>query len=244
MYKFLIQTENGIPLFDFCFEVIQKIKFLNWFYNDKIYEYKNIDYTSSEDLSMYTNYIPIGSLQFTLNYYKEVYGISNIKPIYIPNVLNSYDFLGRHIWDANMKKYLNYNNEEEVFYKDIYSFKGDTGIYKFKDVEEKEGCIISTKIDILSEWRAFVCNGKLIDVKNYMGDFKKTPNYEKIEEMIKSYKNAPSSYTIDVAVTSTKTLLLEIHQFFSCGLYGFNDKNLLKMFILTHNDILKLKKIV
>lgn len=42
--------------------------------------------------------------------------------------------------------------------------------------------------------------------------------------MIEEYKEAPIAYTLDVAITDKgDTVVLEVHDFFSCGLYGFND---------------------
>lgn len=40
----------------------------------------------------------------------------------------------------------------------------------------------------------------------------------------------PKSYTIDIAVTPKGTVLLELHNFVSCGTYGFYDKELLYMY--------------
>jgi hypothetical protein len=51
-----------------------------------------------------------------------------------------------------------------------------------------------------------------------------------IKEMIADYKSAPVAYTLDVAVCDSHTfaddigtVVIEVHDFFSCGLYGFND---------------------
>lgn len=96
-------------------------------------------------------------------------------------------------------------------------------------------------VDIKSEWRAFVYKGELLDVRNYSGDFRIFPDISIIEEMIKDYKNSPKAYTLDVAVDDKEnTVLIEIHQFFSCGLYGFADYRVLpKMFIDTHKEIIR-----
>jgi hypothetical protein len=43
--------------------------------------------------------------------------------------------------------------------------------------------------------------------------------------MIATLRNPPIAYTLDVGIkTETKeTVIIEMHDFFSCGLYGFND---------------------
>ena len=36
------------------------------------------------------------------------------------------------------------------------------------------------------------------------------------------YSNSPHAYTLDVGVTENgETVVIEVHDFFSCGLYGF-----------------------
>ena len=40
----------------------------------------------------------------------------------------------------------------------------------------------------------------------------------------------PLSYTLDIAVTPRGTILLEVHNFVSCGTYGYCEKNLLDMY--------------
>jgi hypothetical protein len=46
-----------------------------------------------------------------------------------------------------------------------------------------------------------------------------------IEAMIIDFKSAPIAYTLDVGINkNTNTVfLVEAHDFFSCGLYGFAD---------------------
>lgn len=86
------------------------------------------------------------------------------------------------------------------------------------------GCQVSTILDeIISEWRVFVYKGEGVDVKNYAGDPFAFPDVHRIKEFIEQFKSAPESYTLDVAVTRDGTWVLECHDFFSCGLYGFNN---------------------
>lgn len=87
----------------------------------------------------------------------------------------------------------------------------------------------------------------MLDIRNYCGDFKLFPNVQTICEMVEVYKHdAPIAYTLDVGVDKTgSTFVIECHDFFSVGLYGFNDNNKLPyMFLrwyqqyLTTNNIL------
>ena len=88
----------------------------------------------------------------------------------------------------------------------------------------------SQVILIDSEWRAFVYKGKLVGLQNYCGEFTLFPDVEKIKEMIKAYKSAPIAYTLDVGINANGTFVIEVHDFFSCGLYGFSDSSLPFMF--------------
>lgn len=45
--------------------------------------------------------------------------------------------------------------------------------------------------------------------------------------MIREYKSCPIAYTLDVGVNSNNTFIIEVHDFFSCGLYGFSDNKIL-----------------
>lgn len=93
----------------------------------------------------------------------------------------------------------------------------------------------SEYIKIASEWRVFVYNGVIKDVKQYVGSWdSKRPNKENIEYIIAEFEKLNTNikaYTVDVAVTeSGETILIEIHNFVACGLYGFEgNRDILKM---------------
>lgn len=71
-------------------------------------------------------------------------------------------------------------------------------------------------------------NNKLVGLQNYSGEFDIFPNVNKIKEMISVYNSQPVAYTLDVAITEgNDTVIIEVHDFFSCGLYGFSDHKIL-----------------
>lgn len=45
--------------------------------------------------------------------------------------------------------------------------------------------------------------------------------------MIKQYNAAPVAYTLDVGISNSKTLIIEVHDFFSCGFYGFSEHKII-----------------
>lgn len=239
MRKFLIQKEKDY-LFDFCNQTIEAIDYLNWFNQEVMYDYIIISINTLLDDYDYNleNYIPIGSIEFVLAYYSKYYNINNIKPICIPNELNKDKYLLRKVIKGSKADDLNLENP--VFIKNISAFKKETLIDYIKDDFKNDDFLISEIINIKSEWRGFVLNGDLLDIRCYSGDFTIFPNVDIIYDMIKDYTEAPKAYTIDVAVTERGTVLIEIHQFFSCGLYGFNqNQKLIAMFVQNHLDIIK-----
>jgi hypothetical protein len=74
------------------------------------------------------------------------------------------------------------------------------------------------------------------------------PDVQKINtEMIPAYKSAPVAYTLDIGIirrlSDFDTVVIECHDFFSCGLYGFADHKVYPhMLHRWFNDYLKLIK--
>jgi len=242
---FLIQTENGQIVHDFCFTLTEAIRYDKWYYGDKNnYEYilsdlpirpqmNNIQYYPLNDV------IPVGSIEFVLKFLNDYYNIQNVKPINIPEQLMKSEYLKRKVWNVMTKlSWFNMENKN-IFVKSNEKIKG------YKDIIEPQGkCpsgdfIVSEEIEIESEWRAFVHKNKLVGLQNYLGDFTMFPDTNIISEMIKTYVDCPPAYTLDVGINKQNgTFIIEVHAFFSCGLYGFNDYNILpKMLIQTFNWI-------
>jgi len=237
--NFAIQTIKNDIVFDFCFHLKEAIKYNNWFYGKKIYDYRlceNIADIHELDIEFF---VPVGSVEFVLSFYKTYYGI-DIKPINIPKELNRYEFLKRKVFKGNKKKNILNSLDKKYFIKDISGFKKQTDIVTFEEIPESKDILVSEEIKILNEWRCFVYNNKFLDIRSYNTDYFIYPDVKMIKEMIKKYKKSPRAYTLDVAVTDKKeTVLIEVHQFFSCGLYGFMDYRVLpNMFITTHKEII------
>lgn len=59
--------------------------------------------------------------------------------------------------------------------------------------------------------------------------------------MIGNYTSQPPAFTLDVAITpNNETVIIEIHDFFSCGLYSFAEHKILPfMFTRTFNNLIK-----
>ena len=231
--KFLIQKVNGEVKHDFAFTLLKAIEFHNWLHKEEVMKVKFLDYIEvSEPDDIYPlqfkpfhkDYIPIGSVEFVTEFLGHFYGLTP-KPINIPNELLSYEFTKRFVFNGSDKEVVGKkfikSNDKIKGYADIVDdmFDIPEGNYQISDV-----------ISIDSEWRAFVYQNRLVGLYNYCGEFTKFPNVGKIKEMIAAYKNAPVAYTLDIGVCDEHTyaddigtVVIECHDFFSCGLYGFAD---------------------
>ena len=96
---------------------------------------------------------------------------------------------------------------------------------------------ISEVLNIFSEWRVFVFNERIVGVKHYLGDPWAMPDKSVVYQMVREYTDCPAAYTLDVTVAAdlysgkSSTVVIEVHPFVSCGLYGFEGKELPKMLI-------------
>lgn len=131
-------------------------------------------------------------------------------------------------------------------------------IPKFQDDWEEHEYVCSEVVDkIFAEYRVLVHEDKVVGVQYYSGlkirdsyddyrlDYESSgsdgilyfPDSDTIKNIvldIKKYRTSggkfPLSYTLDIAVTPRGTILLEVHNFVSCGTYGYCEKNLLDMY--------------
>ena len=223
--KFIIQTINSEIVHDFSRELIEAIKFNNWFYNNDDFQYILIETPQVQD-----EYCPCGSVEFMVECLR-LKGI-NIKPINVPECL--FKYAGREIKNGtffDIKEFGFINNFD--FIKSNDKIKGIAGFIDSIPIDnfrKNEFVQLSKRIEILSEYRCFVFRNELVGIKHYIGDFKIFPDIKIIEEMISVYKDAPIAYTLDVGIKdSRETIVVECHDFFSCGLYGFSEYKLLPL---------------
>lgn len=220
MVKFLIQTVNNKIVHDFCFELIKAIDFQKW------KGYSDMPFISSDDVVKDIELIPIGSVEYVTNFVQQFNHGYTFKPKNVPNELLLDEFCGRDVYNINVNGKINLKVDKFVKSNDIIKHPNN-GI--MSEILNDGNYQVSELVDIVSEYRCFIKNNKLVGIKHYCGDFTIFPNIESVMKMIDTYmENAPCSYTLDIGILkSNKTIVIEIHDFFSCGLYGFNDYNIL-----------------
>ena len=132
MKTFLIQTVDGQVAHDFSFHLVEAIKYQNWYHNQQEY-----DYHFSDEIHEFTSdpsrYIPVGSVEFVLDYYKQYHNIDNIKPINIPIELKSMEYTKRYILFSHTDNIRKGNHPTPMFVKSMDKIKGFTGIVKSKE---------------------------------------------------------------------------------------------------------------
>ena len=178
---------------------------------------------SSKD---FTNVIPIGTIPF-INSWLEKYYNKTMFAMEIPRCLWHSRFLHRTygiVTKSGLPKFNRY------FVKNLNHLKSGTFVgdmvkwwssYSY-DYEDTDFFVLSSELDILSEWRVYVIRKELVNMCHYDGDPLTFPNTTIIQQAINicnEDKYVPNSYTLDVAVTTSGTCLLEIHPFTSIGLY-------------------------
>lgn len=216
--KFLIQTIKGEIKHDFSFTLLQSIEYQNWLNPN------SITYMLSDDMNI-PNFIPIGSVEFVSSYLEMFYG-KKPKPINIPNDLLDEYFTGRKVFNGTNNNIIKGNKKFVKSNDTIKSF------IELTDEAPEGNYQISDVVDFKSEYRCFVYKNKLVGLQHYIGDFTIFPNVGKIYEMIDTYKNnAPVAYTLDVGILSDSddTVVIEIHDFFSVGFYGFSDHRVIPL---------------
>jgi hypothetical protein len=172
--------------------------------------------------------VVVGCIEDTIKYFERV-GIPAPTPLNIPEELMGYCKRNVKITTmGNFKK----STELPIFVKPYERLKAfPSGVIRrqssrsdlFNDVPDDFKVLTSEVIEMVSEYRGFVKRGKLVGLKQYIGDFRVFPDMRVIDECISKYVSAPSAYTIDFAVTDKgETVLIECNDGWSVGSYGLD----------------------
>lgn len=225
--------EKGIPSTDVGFKLIEACKYQNWYNGKEEHSIKLVHNVENSNNKIY-----VGSIDFV----EKALG-KMIKPINIPTELNDFEFLHRKIFygqKSDLRDFMKSNKVSSVFVKSNEKCKAfNSMIIDINEIEsylnDDYDYMFSTTIDnIQAEWRVFVHNNMIRDAKIYMGEWQdnKYIPADFIKKSILTYKNSPKSYTIDIGVTENKEpFIIEVHNFVSCGLYGFDDYKILPQMV-------------
>ena len=112
-------------------------------------------------------------------------------------------------------------------------------IKEYTDITDDTEVYISAVLPkIVSEYRCFVHEDKLVGIQHYLGDFKTFPSVRMIEDMIASYKSSNCAYTLDVGVMEHgSTVLIEVNDMWAIGSYGMDAKTYALMCVRRMREI-------
>lgn len=263
MSIFIVQADNGSGIMDdFSLELVKACQYQNWYdksLNHTVYLEANgavqvigdvIKQTLTELKRNKTGVIPIGSLE----YVQDHMGGKKVKPINVPLELCDWYFTKREVYRLESLSDLNISSvgkQARLFIKSDTRCKTNiTGEYSLEEIDKlrdsgvelfNERLFASSVVDIQAEWRAFVFNGKIIDVRQYTGDWQEQYKAQFILDAVRAYKDCPPAYTLDVGILKDgRMVIIEAHNFIACGLYGFNDARILpQMFASAYNHEIK-----
>lgn len=262
--RFIIQTVNKQCRLDLCQAMQNSVDFDSWREKKSI---EKVVYCSLEDL--YTkkmhkyihgrkDYCPVGTLEFVFAFIDAKYGLDAhklIKPLNIPKELETHAIGRVYYSNSDFKKIMDGLKHGIRYYaKAMDEFKsGRNGIVDCVQRITDNTQLTEENTFIRSEWRIFVHNGQAIDIKNYMGNPFCFPTFEDdIRNIVSiaSYECGIKEGTVDIGVYEywiddrchKHVGVIECHDFFSCGLYGFSDYNAIPLMLW--RTWLKLKRTI
>ena len=210
-----------------------------------------------EEVPLNRNVLLVSSIDDTKSWFKRMGWIENPEMDTIPMELNDDKFLNRHVEYSTLKEVREYTNFP-VFVKPRTLKQFDAGVIDnnlqllwLSDLPNDTPCLISEVLDIISEYRCYILEGKCVGVYNYLGDVFKFPDPGFINECIKKYESAPSAYALDIGITSdwnfkgecNKNVVIECNDFWSLGNYGLSPKLYSRGLMLRWRELLDLNKI-
>ena len=122
---------------------------------------------------------------------------------------------------------------------------GHSNINYFQQYGDVE-VYVSDVIRILSEWRAYIFQEKIIDCRLYKGDYRQLPSLEYLQKIVSAYKRQPISYTLDVAIIQAyeneefKLInedLIEVNDFYAISAYGLSPTSYASMLVHRYAQI-------
>jgi hypothetical protein len=221
--KVFVQLKNGLPINVDVQNAIDGFEYL---------DYDPMGFTLENVMSGAMNSRALGSpFVGSIDGMSVLFNSINKKPdpIDFPDEIIKSGLIGRDINQMRLNYAINQfkRDQKPIFIKPVVTKLFDGALIStddhltFFNGLDNPLVWVSEKIDIVSEHRAYVHKGKLIHCCNYSGDFRVSPNYDYIDLLVSTYKVAPVSYTIDVAVLKDgRTTVVEFNDFWAIGGYG------------------------
>jgi len=195
------------------------------FFGFSILGWEVVPFTANEHIDRLTrNDVVVAGLS-TFKKSVEQLGFKCPEEIDYPEELS--EFYGRKMWSSNLKDIYFDETSWPIFIKPkrqkLFTgvhIKGPMDVSKL-GADKTVDVWCSEPVNFVSEWRCFVRYGKILDVRNYNGDWSITPNKATVLRAINEYESQTAGYGIDFGVTDDgRTLVVEVNDGFSLGSYG------------------------
>jgi hypothetical protein len=142
-------------------------------------------------------------------------------------------YLGRRVWLTTLGEVRDCEELWPVFIKPYQFRKAFTGhvVTRFADLLETNTLPdsfpiwASEPVRFEAEWRVFVLEGRILDVRLYKGSRWVAPIRNAVVDMLARYEEsgtAPVAYALDVGLASDEMLLVEVNRGYSLGTYGLD----------------------
>ena len=236
--KFLIQTVQGRIIHDFNLELYNSLDYQkNWKGNDVSIVFSELSDIPNlrEKYPDIASYVPSGTIEFVFKFIDTYLGsglsklvcpIEAIDPDTHCFYKKEYllDFIKEHKDDYREGVFIKSGTKFKAPVNDRYTCSDS----RLKDLPEDRYQLKPYYPDICQEFRAFVYSGRILDIKRYSYDsrnclygYKLDKDF--VDDCVKRFSYLPA-FTIDFGICKgNKTILLEVHELFSCGTYGFSD---------------------
>jgi hypothetical protein len=245
MENVYVHVKNGLPINEDVQKAIDGFEYLG---------YEPVLVTMENMLSGTLDYVArfhpvVGSIDFMTRLFKRLAMLP--EPIDYPDEIVDGGLMHRFIIQTSIKNILydidrGDNDNISIFVKPLRTklFDGVLITKKehtsyLKGFDENTPIWAAAPIDIISEHRIYVHNGKAIYGCNYSGDFRLNPDYTYIDKLIAAYKSAPKSYTIDIGILRGGTnTVVEVNDFWAIGGYGLAPWDYAEMLIDRYLEII------
>lgn len=149
----------------------------------------------------------------------------------LPEVLKPW--IGRNYWKSTLAE-IRMNVESGEVQKPVHvkpmfhhkKFKG-TIVREFRDlipsasVDGDTPVLVQEVVSFVSEWRAYILRGQIVNVSNYLGDSLVFPDSQIMQAALDSFEMCPIAFGMDWGITADgDTLIVEVNDGFALGNYG------------------------
>ena len=141
------------------------------------------------------------------------------------------DFYGRKIWEGTLDDIQDCGLHPGVFvkprgYQKLFTgllWRGDPpGRLHLAPYPKDTPVFFSEPVRFVSEYRCFVLEGEILDVRRYKGDWSKAPARDVVEAAVRAYRPY-RAYCIDFGVLDDgRTVVVEVNDSFAMGCYGLH----------------------